>query len=61
MVDIFHSQASCPDCGYSAQNLSLRDFSFNSHHGACPNCHGLGVKTDFIEEMVVNPRLTLAE
>lgn len=61
VVDIFHSQASCSDCGYSAQSLSLRDFSFNSHHGACPDCHGLGMKTDFIEEMVVNPRLTLAE
>lgn len=57
----FHSSASCIECGYSASDLTIKDFSFNSHHGACPECHGLGVKTDFVESMVVNPHLTLSE
>jgi len=57
----FHSSASCVECGYSAPDLTIKDFSFNSHHGACPECHGLGVKTDFVESMVVSPHLTLSE
>jgi len=34
----------CSDCGISIQELSPRMFSFNSPHGACPECSGLGVK-----------------
>ena len=52
---------SCPECGYKPEPLTLSHFSFNSHHGACPDCHGLGVKTTFLEQNVTNPELTLGE
>ncbi|MDD2694139.1 MAG: excinuclease ABC subunit UvrA [Candidatus Gracilibacteria bacterium] len=57
----FFEQASCPICNFSVENLSISNFSFNSHHGACPDCHGLGSYTTFREEDIVNPRLSLAE
>lgn len=57
----FHASATCVECGYAAEDLTIKDFSFNSHHGACSECHGLGMKTDFVESMVVNPQLTLSE
>jgi excinuclease ABC subunit A len=39
-----------------------RDFSFNSPHGACPECKGLGTKLTVEPDLVIpNQRLTLAE
>ncbi len=43
----------------SLQELSPRVFSFNSPFGACDECHGLGVKLEFAEELVV-PRKDVA-
>ena len=57
----FYEQASCPLCGFFVENLSISNFSFNSHHGACLDCHGIGSYTTFREEDIVNPRLSLAE
>jgi excinuclease ABC subunit A len=57
----FHQDPACPLCGYMQRELSLSNFSFNSHHGACEICHGLGSFTTFREEDIVNPTLTLAE
>jgi excinuclease ABC subunit A len=57
----FHQDPACPICGYLQKELTLSNFSFNSHHGACPVCHGIGSSTTFREEDVVNPNLTLAE
>jgi excinuclease ABC subunit A len=34
----------CVRCGVSVPELSPRAFSFNSTHGACPSCEGLGVR-----------------
>ncbi len=51
----------CSDCGHIPEKLSISSFSFNSHHGACPDCHGLGEKMVFLEETVANPRLSLLE
>jgi excinuclease ABC subunit A len=42
--------------------LDPRDFSFNSPHGACPECKGLGTKLTVEPDLVIpNKRLTLAE
>jgi excinuclease ABC subunit A len=41
-----HPQASLPE-------LEPRMFSFNSPHGACPTCHGLGTNSEFDPEMIV--------
>jgi excinuclease ABC subunit A len=52
----------CPDGHISLSELDPRDFSFNSPHGACPECKGLGTKLSMEADLVIpNPRLTLAE
>ena len=38
----FSSKRSCPDCGFSLEEISPRSFSFNSPYGSCPTCTGLG-------------------
>jgi excinuclease ABC subunit A len=58
---IFSARFSCPECGYSLQELEPRLFSFNNPAGACPACDGLGNKQFFDAERVVcNPHLSLA-
>lgn len=53
---------SCPQCKLILEKLEPRFFSFNSPHGACPGCHGLGRKKEVDKNLVIpNPRLTLAE
>ncbi len=61
--DILLSQKfACPDGHISLSELDPRDFSFNSPHGACPECKGLGTKLTVEPDLVIpNPRLTLAE
>jgi excinuclease ABC subunit A len=39
---LFSERFACPDCGVSFPEMSPRAFSFNSPHGACPECDGLG-------------------
>lgn len=52
----------CPDGHVQLSEFDPRDFSFNSPHGACPECKGLGTKLTIEAELVIpNQRLTLAE
>lgn len=52
----------CPDGHVQLSELDPRDFSFNSPHGACPECKGLGTKLTVEPDLVMpNQRLTLAE
>ena len=44
---IFSSQLACPVSGFAIDELSPRLFSFNSPHGACRHCSGLGVQKVF--------------
>ena len=57
----FSLHAACPECGFALESLTLSNFSFNSHHGACEVCHGLGSFTTFRTEDIVNGELTIAE
>jgi excinuclease ABC subunit A len=58
----FSEHFACDDCGISIPEIQPRSFSFNSPHGACPDCHGLGAKLKINPDLVMpNPRLTLAE
>ncbi len=58
---VFHTQFSCPMCGYSLSELEPRLFSFNNPAGACQSCDGLGVKQFFDPERVVlHPEMSLA-
>lgn len=52
----------CPTCHISVPEISPRSFSFNSPHGACPECHGLGTKLEIDKDLIIpNKNLTLAE
>jgi excinuclease ABC subunit A len=44
---LFSRRMACVNCGISVPELSPRAFSFNSPHGACPECQGLGATWDF--------------
>lgn len=56
----FSEKAVCPTCGVSYPEFTPASFSFNSPHGACQGCDGLGVTTEFDPELIFpNPRLTL--
>ncbi|MBI2448183.1 excinuclease ABC subunit UvrA [Candidatus Microgenomates bacterium] len=59
---IYSEHFSCPICSVSLPEISPRIFSFNSPHGACLKCTGLGKKLEIDEALVMpNPRLTIAE
>ncbi len=50
---LFSEKFACPVSGFTISEIEPRLFSFNSPHGACPNCDGLGEKNDFDENLVV--------
>jgi len=53
---------SCSYCGISIAPIEPRNFSFNSPHGACPECSGLGTKLEVDADLVIpNKTLTIAE
>jgi excinuclease ABC subunit A len=50
----FSEKFACPDHPHvSLPELEPRIFSFNSPHGACPACHGLGTTCEFDPELIV--------
>jgi excinuclease ABC subunit A len=59
---LFSEQFACLNCGTSIPELEPRIFSFNSPHGACERCHGLGFQRVIDPELVVpDPTLSLGE
>ncbi|MEO8082396.1 MAG: excinuclease ABC subunit UvrA [Ardenticatenales bacterium] len=59
---LFSEHFACPNCGISLPKIEPRSFSFNSPHGACPTCQGLGAQMQVDPELVVpNPDLTIDE
>jgi excinuclease ABC subunit A len=59
---LFSEQFACLSCGTSIPELEPRIFSFNSPHGACERCHGLGFQKVIDPELVVpDPTLSLGE
>ncbi len=59
---LFSEHFACVHCGISIGEIAPRTFSFNSPHGACPECTGLGVKLEIDPNLVMpNKNLTLAE
>jgi excinuclease ABC subunit A len=52
---IYSEKFACPiHANVSLPELEPRLFSFNSPHGACPDCHGLGTINEFDPELIVN-------
>ena len=61
-VATFSEQFACLNCGTSMPELEPRMFSFNSPHGACPRCTGLGSQMEIDPELIVpDPSLSLGE
>src|SRR3972149_2578242 len=59
---LFNEKLACVECGISYPELTPAMFSFNSPHGACPECNGLGGKLYFAPELVVpNKEISLRE
>jgi excinuclease ABC subunit A len=59
---LFSEKFACPDHGVSLPELQPRIFSFNSPHGACPRCTGLGAQQEIDPDLVVpDPTLSIAE
>ncbi|MBV6458709.1 MAG: UvrABC system protein A [Fimbriimonadaceae bacterium] len=52
----FSESYSCAECGFSMPEPEPRMFSFNSPYGACPDCLGLGTKTEFDLELIIPDR-----
>jgi excinuclease ABC subunit A len=59
---VFSQNFACPNCHVNLPEISPRSFSFNSPHGACPVCTGLGTRLEIDPDLVMpNKKLTLAE
>jgi excinuclease ABC subunit A len=57
---LFSQRLACPEGDFSISEIEPRTFSFNSPHGACPACTGLGTKLEPDPELVLaNPDLSL--
>src|SRR5687768_14620187 len=58
----FSERFACPDHGVSLPELQPRVFSFNSPHGACPRCTGLGAQQEIDPDLLVpDPTLAIGE
>ncbi len=59
---LYSEHFSCQYCDIDLPEINPRNFSFNSPHGACPDCTGLGIKLEIDPDLVVpNKNLTIAE
>lgn len=58
---LFSERFACPVCNISLPELEPRFFSFNSPHGACPKCTGLGSQMKINPNLVLNPNLSINE
>ncbi len=58
---LLSERSACIDCDVSFPEIAPRLFSFNNPHGACAECSGLGLRTDFdLGRIVPDPSLSLA-
>lgn len=59
---LFSEHFACVDCGISLGEIAPRTFSFNSPHGACPRCGGLGVRLEVDPDLLIPDKtISLAE
>ena len=57
----YSQHSACSKCGISLPELEPRNFSFNSPHGACADCAGLGTKLEIDPKLIINSNLTIAQ
>jgi excinuclease ABC subunit A len=59
---LYSERFACLNCGASMPEIEPRIFSFNSPHGACQRCHGLGFQRVIDPELIVpDPTLSIAQ
>jgi len=59
---LFSEHLACPEHGTSLAEIEPRTFSFNTPHGACPKCQGLGSKLEIDPDRVIPDRtMSIAE
>lgn len=58
---LFSEKFACPICNISLPEIEPRIFSFNTPHGACPACSGLGRVLSTDRDLVFNENLTINE
>ena len=59
---LFSTKFSCPDCGWTIEEITPRMFSFNNPFGACPHCTGLGYTQDIDVGLVLkNSHLSIKQ
>jgi excinuclease ABC subunit A len=57
----FSEHLACPEHGISIPEIEPRTFSFNTPHGACPDCQGLGNKLEIDPDRVIDPEKSLSD
>lgn len=50
---LYSQRNACPKCEVSLGEMEPRSFSFNSPFGACKECNGLGIRTEFDPELII--------
>ncbi len=59
---IFSEKYCCPTSGFQIDEIEPKLFSFNSPHGSCRTCDGLGIENAFSQELIIpNRQLSIAE
>ncbi len=58
---LYSTKFACPVCNISIPEVEPRIFSFNTPHGACPECDGLGTILTVDRDLVFNENLTISE
>lgn len=59
---LFSEKLACVYCDISMPELEPRSFSFNTPHGACPTCQGLGIQLELDPKLIVpDPALSIRQ
>ncbi|MCK5460804.1 excinuclease ABC subunit UvrA [Candidatus Gracilibacteria bacterium] len=58
---LFSENLADPESGFSFPPIEPRLFSFNSPHGACKKCHGLGYRLELNQKIALNKKLSIRE
>ena len=59
--ELYSQHFACVKCDISLPEIEPRSFSFNSPHGACEACTGLGIKKEIDPDLILNKNLTIAQ
>ncbi len=59
--ELFSEKFACPVCNISLPEIEPRIFSFNTPHGACENCNGLGNVLTVDKDLIINNNLSISE